>query len=144
MTTTDVLRLYHYTSRLHLPRILRAGHLRVTESNLSRTREHAGPDVVWLTTDPMPTDPDAHGLLNPRCDKTAVRFTVDLPVADVHEWLSWSRALGITKRWAFRLEAGRSPETWRVVARPIPAAEWCAVEERPAEGWTAPAANAVA
>jgi hypothetical protein len=47
-----VKRLYHYTSIERWRLIEAAGYLRRTESNLSMTTEHAGPDVVWLTTDP--------------------------------------------------------------------------------------------
>lgn len=48
-------RLYHYTSIDRWQLIDACGYLRPTESNLSATTEHAGPDVVWLTT--IPTAP---------------------------------------------------------------------------------------
>jgi hypothetical protein len=49
------MKLYHFTSPYHLPAILDADRLTVTESNISNTREHKGPDVVWLTDDPEPS-----------------------------------------------------------------------------------------
>jgi hypothetical protein len=133
-------RLFHYTSVCHRERIEQSGVLRTTESNLSRTRPHAGPDVLWLTDDPAPTE-QGHGLSSSYApadglgqqesfplSKTAVRFVVDLPADEVHPWLDWSRERGITKRWARDLEDGRLPETWWVIARPVRSAEWTAVE----------------
>lgn len=50
------MKLYHFTTRdHHWPRIEAAGYLKVTESNISDRRPHAGPDVVWLTDDPEPS-----------------------------------------------------------------------------------------
>ncbi len=119
--------LYHFTSTVHLPLINAAGALTTTESNLSPTREHAGPDVVWLTSDPEP-DAEGHALAGSCVDKTAVRITVDVPDAEVWGWLPWSRGHRIPKKWARHLERGRRPATWYVMERPIPRAEWVAVD----------------
>lgn len=136
---TGLRRLFHYTSVCHREAIERTGVLRTTESNLSRTRPHAGPDVLWLTDDPAPTEL-GHGLSSSYAplgggvqesfplSKTAVRFVVDLPDGEVHRWVDWSRERGITKRWARDLEDGRLPETWWVIARPVRSAEWVAVD----------------
>jgi len=47
--------LYHFTCLEHLDRIKADGFLKTVESNLSGRRTNAGPDVVWLTSDPAPT-----------------------------------------------------------------------------------------
>jgi hypothetical protein len=50
--------LYHFTSKELLAEIMASGFLRVTDSDISLERRHAGPDVVWLTNNP---DPSAQG-----------------------------------------------------------------------------------
>ena len=66
--------LYHYTSKLHLPFILESGFLKPVESNYCGNQPHAGPDVVWLTTDRTPC-PNDHGLYPA---KTEVQILIDL------------------------------------------------------------------
>lgn len=85
--------LHHYTSTIHLPFILRDGHLRTTESNVGSPweswppyGEHVGPDVVWLLDTPEP-GATSHGLSGGRSDKTAVRLTVDTDSAV--PWEKW-------------------------------------------------------
>jgi hypothetical protein len=110
--------LYHYTTVLHLPSILRTGWLTTTESNLSLTVEHAGPDVVWLT---KTETGHGNGLLG-AVDKMAVRFTVNPDPAHTHWWPIWSRAQGITREIYNALEktSGGSAANWWVSTRPIP------------------------
>lgn len=122
--------LYHYTSTMHLPRIEADGYLKVTESNISMRRTHAGPDVVWLTSDRKP-NAEAHGLSGSAVDKTAVRITVEIPDSEATPWLTWSRKHGITKAWATILESGRRAEAWYVVERRIERGQWKAVEVSP-------------
>lgn len=50
------MKLYHFTSSTHWREIKASGLLKVTESNVSMKRVHAGPDVVWLTDDPRPSE----------------------------------------------------------------------------------------
>ena len=116
--------LYHFTCREHLDKILSEQTLRVTESNISRRREHAGPDVVWFTTNP---DPSAHGhglVGRYGVDKTAIRFTVTLDKRDVHKWRDWAIRHGIDRKWMQTLANSGGIHTWRVVEHPIPAAQW--------------------
>ena len=75
--------------------------------------------MVWLTSEPDPVA-EEHGLAGSALDKTAVRFTVDVPDEDVHRWIEWSRKRGITKAWANALERNASAESWYVVERRIP------------------------
>ncbi len=129
--------LYHYTCPCdhHLGSILDDGLLRTTESHIGSDRpdvlpygEHVGPDVVWLTSSKRPirglglTTPAASG----GCDKTAVRFVVDLD--DAHHWPAWSKLEGISLRWRRVFEQYQYPDLWYVVERPIPKSEWVSVD----------------
>lgn len=87
--------LYHFTSATHWPHIDAAGFLHPSESNISPTQLHAGPDVVWLTD--TPTADLGHGLAGSAVDKTEVRIEVDIPAI---KWLDWE--------WTARM-----PEWWR-------------------------------
>lgn len=124
--------LYHYTSIERWRLIEEAGQLRRTESNLSATKPHAGPDVVWLTTDPdcayehgLPTvaeSPDG-------TDKRRVRITVELLNRDVHKWRDWAVRRGIADKW-LRALVLPGASTWRVTEKPIPSARWVEVLDR--------------
>jgi hypothetical protein len=115
--------LYHFTSTTHLADIVQDEYLATTESNVSRSRPHAGPDVVWLTSNP---DPGAHigwgggSIVN----KRAVQFTVDVPKAEVHRWRNWGARRGIDPKWMRGLAAAGGSNSWWVVERPVPASEW--------------------
>lgn len=132
-----LVRLYHFTSPVHLPAIERAGVLRRTESNLHPLVEHAGPDVVWFTTEAVPLL--GHGLDGGVADKAAVRFTVEVPPSWVHEWAPWAQGHGIDHGWlAALVESGggaAAARTWRVTERPVRRERWVAVEHRPEAGW---------
>lgn len=114
--------LYHFTSTWHLPQILEDGYIGVTESNLSRHREHAGPDVAWFTK--SPTVAGTTFLQGTVVDKTEIRFIVDVPSGDAHKWWTWARRRGIDLRWARGLAAAGGSAFWYVIERPVPAAEW--------------------
>lgn len=117
------VRLYHFTSKIHLPRILESGFLKVVESNMSKTRLRAGPDVVWLTKS---AEVQSHRgwSAGSSADKTEIRFEVDIPAREAHRWRDWARSRGIASEWMAALAAVGGSGTWYVVLRPIPAAEW--------------------
>jgi hypothetical protein len=124
--------LYHYTSIERWRLIADAGRLTTTESNVSITREHAGPDVVWLTTD---SDcQHGHGIQTTLdgTDKTRVRIAVELTNRDVHKWGEWAHRHGIDPAWRRNMieAAEGGAGTWRVVEKPIPAAQWVEVTDR--------------
>lgn len=120
------MKLYHYTSTLHLPFIQEDGFIKTVESNLSMTEANLGPDVVWLTTRYSRRYQRWAALS--AVDKTQVRITVN--VEDAQWWPKWARRQGITKTWYDALDAagGYTAEEWYVVPRPIPQSEWLEIE----------------
>lgn len=129
--------LYHFTAREHMPEILRTGVLKLVESNISPKREHAGPDVVWLTNNPMwPIVPEGdsigyNGLIHL---KTAVRITVD--VSHAKRWRKWAQAQGVDQRWLAALAHVGGSRSWYVVTTPIKQDNWVAIDVNPALGET--------
>ncbi|MCU1698257.1 MAG: hypothetical protein JWR34_4320 [Mycobacterium sp.] len=124
--------LYHYTSIERWRLIADAGRLKTTESNLSLGRQHVGPDVVWLTTDP--DCQHGHGLqiTLDGTDKTRVRIAVELRNRDVHKWGEWAHRHGMDPKWRRNMieAADGGAGTWRVVEKPVPAAQWVEVVDR--------------
>ncbi|MGP5641029.1 hypothetical protein ACTXPS_16505 [Brachybacterium tyrofermentans] len=129
----STLTLHHFTSPEHLPLILEAGFLKVTESNISFKREHAGPDVVWLTTHEtadagLGLQAGAFGAL--ANDKTAIRFTVEVDSRQIHKWRIWAAAHGSSAETVKRLsEVGGGSGSWRVTERPIMSAQWTEIRD---------------
>lgn len=124
------MKLYHYTSRVHLAQIGLDGFLRVTESNISPTERLAGPNVVWLTSS---HDWDKQSwMVGSAVDKTEVRFTVEVPHRDVSWWPEWSARHEIDIDWYDSLNeaGGGNAERWYVCERPIFKVEWLEVEVR--------------
>ena len=130
--------LYHYTHRYHLATILETGYLKTVESNISLTREHAGPDVVWLTDEPDLAERGAawslfKGLPSP-VDKTEVRLSVE--VEDAIPWRSFARHHKIKLDWYATLNeaGGGAANHWYVVPRRIGREEWVDVQLKPGIG----------
>lgn len=119
------MNLYHYTCTQHLPTILHYGYLRLTESNVSMHRAHAGEPVVWLTTDPAPAA-GQHGLSE---IKRRVRFTVNAP--DAEPWMGTDLYRTMAPSWRDILidtAGGRAQaQTWWVSRSPIARADWVSV-----------------
>lgn len=129
------MRLYHFTAPYrdgHLGAILRDGEITTTESNVSRTRPHAGPDVVWLTdcADPV----SHHGWAAHNRVKVFGRITVDVPERDVMRWSSFCLRHRLKPSWRDTLEAVGGANTWWLGLRPIGRDEWTAVERLDANG----------
>jgi hypothetical protein len=121
--------LYHFTSAFHLPAILESGYLKTVESNVSFKREHAGPDVVWLTTSPTPEA--GNGLQGSAVDKSEIRFTVEVDKRSVHKWREWAKARGSSPDAMAILARAGGSNSWRVVAAPIRAESWVEVRNMP-------------
>jgi hypothetical protein len=121
------MKLYHYTCTRHLPKILEDGFLKTVESNVSLKREHAGPDVVWLTDEDDLQQPDRYpGWATPLAlvDKTGVRFTVE--IEDAIPWRSFARHHKVQMLvYATLNDTGsNAADHWYVVPRQIPRTEW--------------------
>lgn len=97
------MKLYHFTSEFHLPRILAAGFLMTTESNVGSPYpghdpygDHAAAPVVWLMDDPEGPFRYNHGLAGAAVDKKRIRFTVEV---DAVRWLNWQPAMDMHPEW---------------------------------------------
>jgi hypothetical protein len=130
------MRLYHFTSRFHLPNILQDGMLIPTDANLFRTGPSPatpnepvrGQKVVWLLDEPEAGGgQQANGLY---AAKREVRIEVDVP--DAQRWLDWVTTRRHDPEWVriiVRQGGGKSrAKHWWVVARPIPSTEWVVTE----------------
>jgi hypothetical protein len=148
--------LYHLTSIYHLPIIMQAGFLKITESNISLIphEEHVGPDVVWLTTSPRSGQGWAR--MRPEfayVDKTRILFELELPDADVHNWHDWALAHGSTLHFMKALASSgderhplgyrvgddgeadlaaleRARAEWFVIEREVPWVEWTRITDQ--------------
>jgi hypothetical protein len=134
--------LYHFTSMLHLVPIMDDGYLKTTETNLDPRIEHHGPDAVWFIDTPELGEYD-HGLNaalpgEVRPDKTAVRFTIEVPDNWVVQWLPWAEAQGINPHWLevlVRDSGGREGAShWMCVFRKVPMDRWLNIETRQPDG----------
>jgi hypothetical protein len=126
--------LYHYTNKYHLASIRSTGILYPSESNVSWTKGHGGPDVVWLTTCDEPSL--NHGLHGSVFDKTEVRISVELPAGWAKRWKKWAPVQGMSESdMDILAETGggwQAADTWFVCTKPIPHKYW--VEVAVAEG----------
>jgi hypothetical protein len=119
------MKLYHFTCVEHLASIQRDDLIITTESNVSFEREHAGPDVVWLSSDPgrPPRDSWTHGSYY---DKTRIRITVDVPDA-----VKWARTRDVERdaRRGLILAGGGTHDDWYVVERAITVDEFIEIAD---------------
>ena len=117
--------LYHFTSISHWPKIWQDGRLALAESNVSRTADHAGPDVVWLTTREAVGRGEI-GLAGSAVDKSRVRFTVEV---SAEKWFDFAGRYAVDRNWRNSLEAGNSPGTWRVTETEVGRDAWVEVRD---------------
>jgi hypothetical protein len=126
------VRLYHYTSKYHWNSIHTAGYIDTTESNVSWTTEHGGPDVVWLTACVSPLLD--HGLRGSIFDKTEVRITVELPNDWVKRWKKWAPIQGASREDMDMLANSgggwEAADTWYVCTQQIPRKYWVEIAEK--------------
>ena len=131
--------LCHYTTELHLPLILAAGFLKVTESNigspvpgLEPTGAHYAPDVVWLSD----SDEVAGLGLNTTIalGLGLFRFVVAVPDDEIHHWPTWRQQFDMNDAWRASFELDQRPESWWLAERPISRREWVAIHYRDATG----------
>jgi hypothetical protein len=140
------MRVWHFTGLPHLPKIIRAGAIGVTESNIGSPKpgwapygKHVGPDVVWCFSTPVPrisggsmltTASSDKGRRVRRIDKRLVRFTLDVPEEELVDFVPWAKELGIHPRWLVALASRNRADEWRCVLRPVAEHEWMVIEWR--------------
>jgi hypothetical protein len=123
------MQLYHYTYFEWAMLIQQQGIIKTTESNLSLTREHAGPDVVWLTA---ADSWEPQGWMERMEVKTGVRFIVDVPDDEVWKWEHFAIRYNMRRRYVEALKATDSNwRSWYVLPRPITAGEIIGLECNP-------------
>jgi hypothetical protein len=106
---TEMPTLYHFTTRLYLPSILRQG---INKGDVA-TEPDRGFNAPWLTVDPsfhnQPWD------MGSFLDKTEVRLTVEVPEGDENLW-SWAHLVekyNIEPFWeAAMTQRGMKANSW--------------------------------
>lgn len=118
--------LYHYTSKHHLPMIMKDGFLQLTESNLIEPKSYqdAVPKelsqlykpVVWLTTTETA---QGNGLEGSVLNKHEIRIT--LRKREHYEnWVLWSKNNRIKSSWFKKLSRVGNPNSWYISEEIIP------------------------
>lgn len=128
---------FHFTHIGHLPRILAAGMLLPTESNVGSPTSiyppvgmGVGPDVVWLMDTPEVGDAsgDMHHGLYP--EKRRVRIEVDVKAI---RWRDWSFTAQMHPEWRETLvnAAGgwEVAEHWFILPAPIRRKRWVSIHD---------------
>lgn len=133
------MRLYHFTSRGHLPVILATGGLWRGEVPVGDGSESLR--GTWFTSDPDPRD---HGLDGSSADKREVRITVVFPRNDraLAHWLKFARVRLASDCIDELMRTGggkRKAETWYVYPSQIPPSQFRAIELRREGGGYSPA-----
>lgn len=120
-----IMKLYHYTSILHINHIIRHGSLWKGDILLTSNPHNYGKEghAVWFTTCDY-ANSNEHGLENPICDKSEVRFTADIDSSDprLFKWSEFARLNNVNKRWYEHLDdiGGGLSDTWWLFISPIP------------------------
>lgn len=118
------MKLYHFTSTLQIKFIRDSGALSLGDIPLRQTPNY-GEDghAVWLTTEDY-AHKCQHGLISHVCDKTEVRFTINLPKDDpkLFKWSEYAKANNMKRDWYAALDnigAGFA-DTWWLYKGSIP------------------------
>lgn len=117
------MKLYHYTSTLHLPDIIEHGSLWKGDIPLTNSmRIGQEGNGVWLTTCAYAKRND-HGLGNPICDKSEIRFTVEIDENDprLFKWSEFAHLNKVEKSWynSINKTGGGLADTWWLFMSPI-------------------------
>ena len=117
------MKLYHYTSTLHIPLIRTTGYLRYGDIPLRKESKYGeSGHAVWLTTKDYAASGE-HGLISPVCDKTEIRFSLDIPRDDprLFRWSEYAKVNHIQKAWYAAIDeaGGGFSDTWWLFVRPI-------------------------
>jgi len=118
------MKLYHYTSLLHVSHIVGHGSLWKGDIPLTNNIHNYGKEgqAVWFTTCDF-AEPNEHGLGNPVCDKSEVRFTADIDSSDprLFKWSEYARLNKVNKHWYGTVNdvGGGLAHTWWLFVSPI-------------------------
>lgn len=119
---------FHFTSQFHIAEIIASEVIKTTESNVSGTAEHAGPDVVWLldTSDALDA---GHGLEGALFDKRECYVEVDVHAIPWLEWW-WTDRMNPTWRQTMIDVGGGATAAarWYVWPNAIPASRWRSIK----------------
>jgi hypothetical protein len=123
------MKLFHYTSIHHLSRILEQGILWKGDIPITRTGSYGSEGhAVWLTLCERASS-DEHGLKNPICDKSEIRFTIQLDEDDprLFKWSDYAKRRGVARNFYRDLDdvGGGLSDTWWLYVGQIPVNECC-------------------
>jgi hypothetical protein len=119
--------LYHFTSRYHLPLILKDGFLKLTESNLKEPMpgqkianvfdsDDLYKPVVWLSRS---ANAGNCAVLSAGVDKSEILITLR-ERTHYQNWTLWSKTNRIKNSWAKRLTSAYNPNSWYVSEIAVP------------------------
>lgn len=126
--------LFHYTCKEHLPKILKAGYLKLTDSCIippdgtleTELRCRAYKPVVWLTDSDCP---DHLGLAGSCFDKTEIKITVARR-SSMKYWKCWKPQKEMPKWWKDAFCKGMNCTSWYVSEEIIPLSSILKIENR--------------
>ena len=142
--------LYHYTALHHAEEIVRSGSISHGGVPIPDTTgeflERVANGWQWLTTSDAWDQPWATRKLV-TCDRTEVRFVVDVPILERHRLLRWDTVapdFGYKPAYAkaFADLGGGDSSSWFIFSGAIPKAWLKQVEKRPGLGADVPACEA--
>jgi hypothetical protein len=127
--------IYHFTSKYHLPLILKDGFLHLTESqlkpptptegqqlkqgdysSLDKKAEELYKPVVWLTDNSQPSNMGLDGSV---FNKKEIRLTLKAR-GHYEKWDIWGRKNRIDVKWAEALQLGKDSDSWYISEKVIP------------------------
>ncbi|MPM10641.1 hypothetical protein SDC9_56974 [bioreactor metagenome] len=135
--------LYHYTSTYHLPKIMKSGYLKLTDSNLKinfddeelelkRIQKYNEGNlklykpVVWLTDSEIPNAEDLW-LYNDLVDKTCIKITVKKRPHH-KKWSKWSKENNIDIKTFIIFKKSGNYKSWWVSERIIKMDDFLKIE----------------
>lgn len=128
------MKLYHYTSTLHIGQIIDHGYLSRGDIPLTNSLKYGQEGhAVWFTTCDYANRND-HGLISPICDKSEIRFTADIPPSDprLFKWLEFARLNKVKQGWYDVLNecGGGYADTWWLFVCPIATSDLKVAQKR--------------
>lgn len=115
------MKLFHYTSAVHLRGIHQYG---LTVGDVITSFERfEGRIAVWLTCS---MNPEGHGLIGSRVDKTEFRLTVDVDQNDARfcKWSDWAKEnLDLATQLRIQMSDGWRADSWYLWFGWIPASK---------------------